>query len=109
MGASSVTGVSGAGSAEPMGGSERMGLNINKLIGPKIVYAGSVSTGSGTATFDFPTLSGSNSDYIGIACDTNSTVDAVNVTSVTTSSITVKGTASHTINFCIIKTTLAQG
>ena len=49
MAASSVTGVSGVGSAEANNkGSERMHLSVDKLIGTRLVDGGKVSLSSGT-------------------------------------------------------------
>jgi len=105
MGATSVTGVSGHGSVDGIQkGSEHMSLGVEKLIGPRVVAAGSATIGGGgTVTVNFPTLGGVASDYIAIANDTNSTVAAVNVTALTTSSLALKGTAAHVVNWMIIK------
>lgn len=105
MGATSVTGVSGFGSVDGIQkGSEHMSLGVEKLIGPRVVSAGSATIGGGgTVTVDFPVLAGVASDYVAIANDTHSTVAAVNVTSLTTSAIALKGTATHVVNWMIIK------
>ena len=105
MGATSVTGVSGPGSVEGIQkGSERMSLGVNHLIGPRVVAAGSIALGGGgTVTVNFPTLAGVAADYVGIAIDTNATVAAVNVTALTTSSIALKGTAAHVVNWMVVK------
>lgn len=105
MTATSVTGVSGPGSvAGSQKGSEQMSLGVEKLIGPRVVAADTATIGGGgTVDVDFPTLSGSASDYIVVASDTNSTVAAVNVTAFTTSQMTLKGTGSHVVNWAIIK------
>ncbi len=110
MGATSVTGVSGPGAVDGrQKGSEHMSLGVNKLIGPRVVAAGSATIGGGgTVAVDYPTLGGSASDYIVVATDTNGTVAAVNVTAFSTSQLTLKGTASHVINWVIVKTTLAN-
>lgn len=105
MGATSVTGVSGPGTAAGRSkGSEHMSLGVEKLIGPRVVAAGSATlNGSGVVTVTFPELAGSASDYIGVAVSTNGTVGAVNVTGLTTTSIALKGTASHVVNWMVIK------
>lgn len=105
MGATSVTGVSGAGSVDGLQrGSEHMSLGVEKLIGPRVVAAGTATLdSSGDVTVDFPVLSGIAADYIAIANDTNSTVAAVNVTALTSSSIVLKGTLGHVVNWMIIK------
>ena len=105
MGATSVTGVSGPGAVDGIQkGSEHMSLGVNKLIGPRVVAAGTATIGGGgTVTVNIPVLAGSASDYVGIAVDTNGTVAAVNVTALTTSSIALKGTATHVVNWMIVK------
>lgn len=105
MGATSVTGVSGAGSVDgSQKGSEHMSLGVSKLVGARVAYAGSATIGGGgTVAVDFPTLSGVAADYIVVATDTHSTVAAVNVTALSTSQLTLKGTAAHVINFVIVK------
>ncbi len=105
MGATSVTGVSGAGAVDGLQkGSEHMSLGVSKLIGPRVVAAGSATIGGGgTIAVDFPTLSGVAANYIVVATDTHSTVAAVNVTALSTSQLTLKGTAAHVINWAIIK------
>jgi hypothetical protein len=110
MGATSVTGVSGPGSvAGHQKGSEHMSLGVEKLIGPRVVAAGSATIGGGgTVNVDYPTLTGAASDYIVVASDTNAVVAAVNVTAFSTSQLTLKGTAAHVVNWAIIKTTLAN-
>lgn len=105
MGATSATGVSGVGSVlGNQKGSEHMSLGVEKLIGPRVVAAGSATIGGGgTVVVDFPELAGSASDYIVTASDTHSTVAAVNVTAFDLDSLTLKGTAAHVINWMIVK------
>lgn len=64
MGASSVTGVSGVGSvAGNQKGSEHMSLGVHKLIGPRVVAAGSETLVGTTGTVEIPALSGAVGDY----------------------------------------------
>jgi hypothetical protein len=109
MGATSVTGVSGAGAVDGLSkGSEHQSLGVGKLIGPRVVAAGSATVGGGgTVNVDFPTLPGLAAQYVVLATDTNATVAAVNVTAFTTSQLTLKGTATHVINWMIVKVGLS--
>ena len=105
MGATSVTGVSGPGAVDGLNkGSEHMSLGVNKLIGPRVVAAGHATIGGGgTVDVDIPTLTGSISDYIVMATDTNATVAAVNVTTFALDGFTLKGTAAHVVNWAVVK------
>ena len=105
MGATSVSGVSGVGPVDGIQkGSEHMSLGVNKLVGPRVAAAGTVAlNGSGVATVNFPAVGDDVSQFIGMAVDTNGTIGAVNVTALTTTSIALKGTASHTVNWMVVK------
>ncbi len=105
MGATSVTGISGPGAVDGrQKGSEHMSLGVSKLVGPRVALAGSATVGGGgTVAVDYPTLTGVAGDYIVVATDTHSTVAAVNVTALSTSQLTLKGTAAHVINWVIVK------
>jgi hypothetical protein len=69
MGATSVTGVSGSGSAASPGvggrGSENMNLAVHRLIGPRVVMAGQITLDPslGTGTVYFPVLPGTAALY----------------------------------------------
>lgn len=69
MGATSVTGIfnNGAGAADAYGagnkGSERMSLGVHRLIGPRVVGAGSVTLTGTVGNVYFPTLPGGSSLY----------------------------------------------
>jgi len=68
MAATSVTGVSGPGSAQGHGkgnkGSEHMSLAVHRLIGPRVVICGDLQLDEGGAgTFFFPELPGGPSLY----------------------------------------------
>lgn len=105
MGATSVTGVSGHGVVDGWNkGSDHMSLGVTKLIGPRVVAAGTATIGGGgTVEVNIPELSGDSDEYIVLATDTNATVAAVNVTAFALSAFTLKGTATHIINWAIIK------
>lgn len=106
MGATSVTGVSGVGSVDGIQkGSEHMSLGVAKLVGPRVAAAGTATIGGGgTVTVDFPAVGTDLTQFMGMAVDTNSSVAAVNVTALTLTSITLKGTASHVVNWMVVKT-----
>jgi len=112
MGATSVTGV-GQGSAEGSNkGSERMTLGAEKIIGPRVVYAGSVTTdGSGDATVVLPAFAGVTADYV-VLCVENGVAAAAAVAAslaITSNAttITVKGPASSACSVVVIKKGLA--
>lgn len=74
MGATSVTGVSGAGSvAGIQKGSEHMSLSVGKLIGPKVAAAGSAVLSGTTGVVRFPALVGAVTDYVVILTSSTST------------------------------------
>lgn len=105
MGATSVTGVSGAGSVQDGSkakGSEHMSLGVSKLVGPRVYLAGQVTLASGGATVYYPTINDNIANYVGFSTDTTA-VNAVAVTSLTTTSITLSGTGSHVVNWLIVK------
>ena len=87
MGATSVTGVSGAGSvAGIQKGSEHMSLSVSKLIGPKVCAAGSATCSSSTATVQFPGLAGVPANYIVMLTTTTATVPYVSTALATVAS-----------------------
>lgn len=78
MGATSVTGVSGPGSASAYGagnkGSEHMALGVHRLIGPRVVGCGDVVlNASGHALVVFPSLPGGSSLYCPFLSSDNAT------------------------------------
>lgn len=102
MGASSVTGV-GQGSADKKGhkGSEHLFVGVEKLIGTRIVYSGTVTLDSGTATVVFgKELPGVDADYIVIA---NGGAAHAYATLVTTEGFTMNGTGSQTISYIVVR------
>ncbi len=79
MGASSVTGVSGPGSAAEQGkgnkGSEHMSLGVHRLIGPRVVMCGDVMlNGGGHATVYYPELVGGADLYCPFLSTGNATL-----------------------------------
>ena len=76
MGATSVTGVSGSGSAAGSSrGSEHWSLGVKKLVGPHIVSAGSETLSGTSAVIEVPAQTGSVSDYF-VLLSNNSTTNA---------------------------------
>ena len=112
MGASSVTGV-GQGSADKrQKGSEHMRLGAEKVIGPRVVYAGRVTTdSSGDATVNLPELPGVAADYVVVVTETGVAAAGAAAVSMTitggTTTLTVKGPASTACNIVVVKTGLA--
>lgn len=111
MGAASVTGT-GLGSAiGNQKGSEHLSVGAEKIVGPRIVYSGSVTTdGSGDATIELPQLPGVASDYVVLVTENGVAAAAacaasVAITSVTT--ITVKGPVSTACSVLVAKKGLA--
>lgn len=105
MGASSVTGV-GPGSVEGTNqGSKHWTVGVGRLIGPRVMAAGSVTLSGGAATEVLPKLSGNASDYIVIATDATgaeacSASIAFNTNDTT---ITFAGNTTHVLAWAIIK------
>lgn len=109
MGATSVTGVSGPGSAAAPGvgnkGSENMNLAVHRLIGPRVVMCGTDTVaGSGHATIYYPTLPGVASEYavflqVHDSADTTPTVPGA----ITTSQFGVTGGANYGFAWQIVK------
>lgn len=110
MGATSVTGV-GPGSADNKG-SERMSLGAEKIIGPRVVYAGSVTTdSSGDAVIKLPELAGAASDYVVVATEAGVAAAAAVAASLAVSggvsTVTVKGPVSTAVAVLVVKAGLA--
>lgn len=104
MSASSVTGV-GQGSALKKGqkGTESLYVGVEKLIGPRVVYANSVTLSSGTATVTFPqTLSGVAADYIVL---TGGSAAHSYASSFAVTGFTMNGTGSQTVWYAVVRVT----
>lgn len=108
MGATSVTGV-GQGSCEGHDkGRKEFTVDVTRLIGPRVVACQSVALdSSGDRTVVLPLLPGAVTDYVVVATDTNVSAAAAVGASLTfntnDTTITLKGTASHTIQWVIVK------
>lgn len=109
MGATSVTGVSGAGSvAGNQKGSEHMSLGVSKLIGPKVVAAGNKTLTLTTGVVQFPAPVGAVSDYVVMVSANSSTLAYVSsalaeVSSTSDWTFTITGGSGALVNWCVIK------
>lgn len=112
MGATSVTGT-GLGSADKrQKGSEHLRVGAEKIIGPRVVYAGiHTLDGSGDLTIKLPAVTGSASDYVVVATDKGATaataVGAELAVSDSATTITLKGTANQDVYVMLVKAGLA--
>jgi hypothetical protein len=112
MTCTTVTG-RGLGSADKrQKGSEHLRIGAEKLIGPRAVAVGTVTLdSSGNGSVVLPALTGTSSNYLVLANDQNTSAAAavgasLAITS-TATTLTVKGTASHTISYGVFKIGLA--
>jgi len=110
MGATSVTGV-GPGSAETTsrGPKERGFVGAEKVLGPRVMSAGTATLSGGALTVILPVLAGVAADYVVMAQDSTG-ANAVSVTlAINTDDTTLvfAGTASDVIHYCIVKAGLA--
>lgn len=109
MGATSVTGVSGVGSAAGnQKGSEHMSLGVSKLIGPKVSAAGSVTCSGTTGAVVIPALTGSVSDYVIILTSNSATAAYVSTALAEVDdtgdwSFTVTGASGAVVAWIIVK------
>jgi len=103
MGATSVTGVSGAGSVQDglSKGSGHMTLGVGHLIGPRVVSAGKVTlTGGATsATVDHEDLGGTTGFVVVLTADN---VTGAYLTARTGSSFAFTTGANGTVNWAIV-------
>ena len=110
MGATSATGVSGAGSvAGNQKGSANMSLDVKKLVGPKVCAAGSKTLSGTTGTVVIPALPGEVSDYEVMVTARSSTLAYVstNLATVASSddwSFIITGGSGATVNWMVVKT-----
>ena len=113
MGASSVTGV-GQGSADKAGqkGSEHLFIGVEKLIGPRIVHAGSVALNNASpslAVVTFPVvLPGVVADYIVLATavSTVGAAHAVTISGFTTAGFTINSgvnTSTDVVQYAVVR------
>lgn len=109
MGASSVTGVSGVGSAAGnQKGSEHMSLGVNKLIGPRVMAAGSETLVGTTGVVEIPELAGVVGDYCIQLTGVSTTVPYVStalaaVGSTDTWNFTITGGSGEVVHWSVVK------
>ena len=114
MGATSVTGVSGAGSVGGnQKGSEHMSLSVSKLVGPKITAAGSITLTSTTGTVYIPALVGDTTDYVVMLTAHTAThvyvsTDLATVASSDDWSFIITGGSGALVNWAVVKTGLSN-
>lgn len=106
MAATSVTGV-GLGSADKKNkGSEHASLGVDKLIGPRVMAAGTGTLSGGSLTVVLPHMDGVSADYMVFCGDASGTAAATSATlAITTdaTTLTLKGTGTNTVKWCVIK------
>lgn len=112
MGATSVTGVSGAGSvAGSQKGSEHMSLSVHKLIGPRVSAAGVKTLTGTTGTVVIPALTGVVGDYVVMVSANAATLAYVSTAMAAVSetddwSFVITGASGGTVNWMVVKTGL---
>jgi len=109
MGASSVTGISGPGSvAGNQKGSEHMSLGVHKLIGPRVVAAGSETLVGTTGVVEIPALAGVVTDYVIMLTGVSTTLAYVSVamaavTDTDTWNFTITGGSGEVVHWTVVK------
>lgn len=112
MGATSVTGTGLGAAVGNQKGSEHTTIGAEKLIGPRVVAADSVTLdGGGDAVIVLPSLDGDISNYILTVTDADAAAAAAVAGTLagdsTSTTVTLKGPASGVVNYSIIKKGLA--
>lgn len=106
MAAYSVTGT-GPGSAlkEGQKGAESMNLGVERLIGPRVIYADTVTLASGAQAVVFPQpLLGINTDYVVF---TGGSAAYSYASAVTVNGFTLNGTSGQTVSYVVVRKTTA--
>jgi len=109
MGASSVTGVSGSGSAAGnQKGSGNMSLGVHKLIGPRVMAAGAETLVGTTGTVEIPALAGVVGDYVVMLTGTSTTVAYLSTALAAAANsdnwkFTITGGDGQVVNWMIVK------
>ena len=86
-----------------------MSLGVNKLIGPKVVAAGTFTPSGTTSVVQFPALAGATTDYVVMLTGTTSTVVYLStglaaVASTGDWGFTATGSSAAPINWTVVKT-----
>lgn len=106
MGATSVTGV-GQGSVEGQNkGSKHFSIGNSRIIGPRVVMAGTATMSSGAKTVVLPLLSGAVTDYCVVGANqTAATAFKITMTfNANDTHLVFAAGTSDVINYAIIKT-----
>jgi len=106
MAATSVTGV-GNGSAEltSRGPKERAFVGAEKILGPRIMAAGTVTLSGGAGTVVLPVMTGVTADYV-VMCQDASGAAACSASLAITSTattLTFAGTGTHVLHYSVVK------
>lgn len=112
MAATSVTGVGLGSAVGKQKGSEHLSIGAEKIIGPRVVYAGlHTLDSSGDLVIKLPELAGVSGDYIVIATEAGVSAAAAVAASLAVATnattITLKGPASTVCNVMVVKAGLA--
>lgn len=112
MAASSVTGVGRGSAVKKQKGSEHVRLGAEKIVGPRVVYAGKATTdASGDVTVVLPRLPGVAANYVTFVTETGVAAAGACAVSLTLSAnattLVLKGPASTECNVVIVKAGLA--
>lgn len=110
MGASSVTGVSGIGYARNQKGSEHTSIGVNKLVGPRVMAAGSQVFDGTTTVVEVPGIGyGDVEDLVVVLTGNSSTRPYISIPLAAESgpmNFQATGANSSTLNWMIVKTGL---
>lgn len=112
MAATSVTGVGLGSAVGSQKGSEHLSIGAEKIIGPRVVYAGTHTLdSSGDLTIKLPELAGVSADYVVIATENGVAAAAAVAASLTVATnattIVLKGPASTACSVLVVKVGLA--
>lgn len=111
MGATSVTG-KGLGSAVgSQKGPKHLTIGAEKVIGPRVVYAGNHTLSGTGLTIELPALAGDAGDYVVFANDTDAAAAAATAASLAITSdattLTLIGASGSTVAVMVVKAGLA--
>ncbi len=109
MGSTSVSGVSGVGSAEgSQRGSSRMTLGVGHLIGPRIISAGTVTCAASTAKIDHEPVTSASTSILLTSSDATAAFVASRATASPTAglsnSFTITASTTGVVSWAILQT-----
>ena len=106
MAASSVTGV-GQGHARNQKGSEHATLGVNKLVGPRVMAAGSQVFSGTTTVVEMPALAGDVGDYVVMLTGNHATIPHISTALGATTGgawhFTATGADTSTLHWMVVK------